>query len=353
MEKRKFIREPGVVYDLQFLYTLFFNRSYCFANFAVEDTDDKDFFMSLILENKDISKSFLPFFKRVNDRGIFFSKYYFDRYEKEIFNGFGVSDICKLVLDVDSFASNLLAHYFPAESSETLEKCRNSLPDLCRLVHASDYDDALKSELINFFVDPNEVVFRFSRDLSERYEWVKNQHRSVYESIVSVQDTFDLERLNKDIELGRIRLNIDVDLGSFSSISISVCALYRGCATVCMGEGSELLLLLGVQYDKYLEYLDEKGAEPFIHYFSTAFSDDTRIRILNVAKQRGEITVKDIEALFGFTGTNAYYHLNIMHKCGVFTIRTLGKTVYYRINPEFFENTAYSMKRFMADKKVV
>lgn len=150
MEKRKFIREPGVVYDLQFLYTLFFNQSYSFTNFAVEDTDDKDFFMSLILENKDISKSFLPFFKRVNDRGIFFSKYYFDKYEKEIFNGFGVSDICRLVLDVDSFASNLLGHYFPGESRETLEKCRKSLPDLCRLVHASDYDDTLKSELINF-----------------------------------------------------------------------------------------------------------------------------------------------------------------------------------------------------------
>ena len=75
-------------------------------------------------------------------------------------------------------------------------------------------------------------------------------------------------------------------------------------------------------------------------------------KLLSVRKL-DKITVKDIEAIFGFTGTNAYYHLNIMQKCGVFTIRTLGKTVYYRINPEFFENTAHSMKRFMSDKKVV
>ena len=51
-----------------------------------------------------------------------------------------------------------------------------------------------------------------------------------------------------------------------------------------------------------------------------------------------EITIKDLEQEFGFTGTNAYYHLSLMIKAGLLKTRNRGRVVLYSINKDYFKS---------------
>lgn len=45
--------------------------------------------------------------------------------------------------------------------------------------------------------------------------------------------------------------------------------------------------------------------------------------------QRSEVTCKDLEKIFNFSGSNAYHHITLLIKIGALKIRNEGKTIYY------------------------
>ena len=82
MGKVKFLREPGYIYDLFFLFTLKFNKEYCLTNFINYDksSDDTDYFNKLLNDFPPISDELLLFFYLTDDKKSFMTKFYFVPY---------------------------------------------------------------------------------------------------------------------------------------------------------------------------------------------------------------------------------------------------------------------------------
>lgn len=70
-----------------------------------------------------------------------------------------------------------------------------------------------------------------------------------------------------------------------------------------------------------------------------ALSDETRIRIMNVLLDLGELCVCDLEAGLDITQSKASRHLGILKQAGVLDVRRNGTWIYYRVHDDLGEAT--------------
>lgn len=62
-----------------------------------------------------------------------------------------------------------------------------------------------------------------------------------------------------------------------------------------------------------------------------ALSDESRLRIINILLQSGELCVCDIQAIMGFTQTKVSRHLSFLKRAGLVTDRRKGLWMLYSI----------------------
>jgi DNA-binding transcriptional ArsR family regulator len=85
---------------------------------------------------------------------------------------------------------------------------------------------------------------------------------------------------------------------------------------------------------------------PELHLVGNALTEPNRIEILNLLLQKGELTIKDIVQELGFSGTNTYYHLNLMFRANIVKCRSSGKPVYYSINRRGFDEICKQLSKY-------
>jgi DNA-binding transcriptional ArsR family regulator len=64
-----------------------------------------------------------------------------------------------------------------------------------------------------------------------------------------------------------------------------------------------------------------------------ALSDETRLRILNLLLEAGELCVCDIEAVLGCTQTKISRHMGYLTRAGLTADRKSGRWVFYSLSP--------------------
>ena len=65
--------------------------------------------------------------------------------------------------------------------------------------------------------------------------------------------------------------------------------------------------------------------------------------------ERKEVTCKDLEKTFNFSGSTAYHHITILTKIGAVKIRNEGKTIFYSLNRKYFDMMRAQLKVFSND----
>lgn len=70
-----------------------------------------------------------------------------------------------------------------------------------------------------------------------------------------------------------------------------------------------------------------------------ALSDETRIRMMNVLVELGELCVCDLEAGLDITQSKASRHLGILRQAGVVGMRRNGTWIYYRVHDDLSQAT--------------
>lgn len=65
-----------------------------------------------------------------------------------------------------------------------------------------------------------------------------------------------------------------------------------------------------------------------------SFSDESRIRILNIIFHHGEACIADLEMVLGFTQTKTSRHLAFLRNAGLTTPRRVDQFVYYSLNEQ-------------------
>ncbi len=74
------------------------------------------------------------------------------------------------------------------------------------------------------------------------------------------------------------------------------------------------------------------GAQIFL-----SCSDTSRLRILNLIMNNGEMCISDLERILEFTQTKTSRHLVYLKNSDILTIRKLNQWVFYQIKDEVFD----------------
>ena len=76
------------------------------------------------------------------------------------------------------------------------------------------------------------------------------------------------------------------------------------------------------------------GAQIFL-----AFSDTSRLRILNLIMTNGEMCITDLENILEFTQTKTSRHLIYLKNSGILTSRKFNQWMFYQIKDEVYDIT--------------
>src|SRR5262245_14159002 len=94
--------------------------------------------------------------------------------------------------------------------------------------------------------------------------------------------------------------------------------------------------------------LSEQVAKQAVEFFKL-LSDETRLRIVFVLKQRGELNVQTMCRILELTQPAVSHHLALLRVAGLIELRRAGKHNFYHLVPERFAETSSVLQYFMPD----
>lgn len=344
MKNIKFIKDPGYIYDLLFLFTLYFNKEYCLTHFINynKSSEDTDYFNKLLLDFGSISEELLPFFYLKDDKKSFMTQYYYEPYKEEFTTTYNISSVQAALSDYDSFITNLIKFYFIDITDKALEEFKNSVTAMSRLIKNSKYSGDIKSSLYAFFLEPIPAIQKLSYELIAKDFLLSQRYEKDFRKIAELQQQINIDQISNKLKMGNLH---EGNLDFFNDIYLTFCLFNKNCIKSHYYE-DKAVLLLGYDYIDYIDYVINANRMPELDAFGNALSENNRLDILDLIACKDEITIRDIEQELGFTGTNAYYHLSLMMKANMIKSRNQGRTVLYSINKRYFDVVCNMLSKY-------
>ena len=335
MPNIKLIKEPGLIYDLFYTFSLYFNMDYHFAHDLIpgKSETDSEFFRKTVQDFSPFSDDLLLFFYlKKNGRG-FITSCYFTPYKDAFAADYSFEFLLNKLSDHNQLIANMIDFYFPDISGEDILKHKNSIVELSKLIDSSDYEELIKRKLYSFFVNPEPVIRKLIYELMSKKVLLEEYYEKNYVSFLEVQNDLSFDSLKNDLSSF---YKIEFLEKECESIFVSVCLINKNCFNFMYCKETPVLLL-GYDYkESIIRYNAQKGL-PSLKELGDVLTEQNRIAILDLMLEREEITIKDLERLLSFTGSTAYYHLTMMMRVRMVKARNQGRTVLYSINEKYFE----------------
>ncbi len=345
MKNIKFVKQPGFVYDLFFLFALHFNKDY-FLKHGInynKSTEDTNYYNSILKDFSPIPDELVLFFHLGEDKQCVMTKYYFKPYHNMFFTDkYNTSVVYEALSNYEQITENVIRFYFKDADDKTVAECKSSLYAANKLICNSDYSPEIKSALYSFLIDPARIVHKLSYELIQKEFELNKRYNDNASHIAQLQLSFDCDLLCEGLKKCKIE---SISIDDFNNLYISYCFLHKNLIKSLFND-DEIIILLGSDYIDTIGYLEVKNYIPDLELFGNAIAEPNRVSVLNLILERGEITIKDLEQEFGFTGTNAYYHISLMIKAGMVKSRNRGRTVLYSINNQYFQTLINTLMKY-------
>ncbi len=344
MKRIRFLKEPGYVYDLYFLFALHFNKSYFVEQLPDHLRAEGEKHYERLLEYYGPFPEVLrPFFALRQDKKSFMSLYYYAPYAHRFATDFSLSLIQIDLMDCESVVDKLLRFYFTSIDEETLAECKTSVKALSRLIFHSEYSAEVKNGLYAVFLDPATYIQKLNLQLITKGYKLSNQYEQSRDVFSELESNFDWDETKAFYQN---EYNRKINLSDKKYIYVSFALNYSYILTMHC-EDVAATLILGKFYKKVIQYLKGKNNVANFKDFGSIISDATRMDILEMLLSREEAPIKEIEDQFGLTSANAYYHVSMMMKAGVLQSRNEGRLLYYSINRTFFRELQKWVDRYI------
>ena len=318
MKKIELLKQPGYIYDLFSLFVSYYNRAE--ANYGgggqMKAEENSDSFFRVYGA---FPEELLPFFWIKEKNVCFITANFFVPFKESFSADFGLSE-------------------------EECAACMDSPVAAGRQIKGSGYSAEIKSALYAFFLEPVPAIQKLCYELMVKEFHLSQLYEKKLETMMILQQNFDLERFQKDLEQDA---EMAVDFHSFEHIYLSFCC-YNTEAIATYHCNRDMVILLGLEYQETLKRLYGKKTSLQLDLIGNALAEKNRIDILNLLLDKGELTVRDVESGLGLSGTNAYYHLSLMMKANVIQARNQGRTVFYAINRQLFRALCEMLSRYAA-----
>lgn len=344
MDSVKFIKEPGYIYDLYHLFLCYFSKQQepetfsDFRNFG----EETEFVLRLLEQFGPFSDELLPFFCRKDKNVPFMMHCYFRKYKKYFRRGDVLSAVLEDLRNHDQVIEEMLRFYFPNLSDEEVAECRQSPTAAGRVIKNSQYNGDIKAGLFAFFLEPAAVIQKLSNELIAKEFLLSQTYDKSLRQLMELQNEFSLDEVWQALEDSRAEIIKD---DKIETIYVSFCRYAQRNVSFFPLENG-FVFMLGSRYRETLSYLHCQKKLPNLELVGKVLSEKNRIEILDLLLQRGEICMRDIEQVLGFSGTNAYYHLTMMQKAEMIKTSNRGRVVYYRLNPDCFKGACKLLSRY-------
>ncbi|MBE6952624.1 MAG: winged helix-turn-helix transcriptional regulator [Ruminococcaceae bacterium] len=344
MANVRFLKDPGFLYDLFFLFVLRFNKETCLKNYVNRNTSEEDltYYKNLAEEASEVSDGLLPFFYLRKDNLCFMTMYYFrDLVSKDI-ESCGFDTVQKELKKPEQIVTQMMRFYFPELSDKQLAACRESFVEISRMIHKSVYPAEVKSSLYSFFLYPEQSVQQLAYDMLAVKQTLSQRYERNYEKVLELYQQFDYEKVTSVLAS---TTNQTFDFTEFAEICVSFCQCNKNCLKLYTST-TVPVLILGKDYKAILTELQSQNERPELDLLGTILSERNRIELLDMMAKKGEVTIRDIESELNIVGTNAYYHLSMMLRVGMVKTRNRGRTLLYSLSGEYFTSVSNALLQY-------
>ena len=325
VKKVVFVQEPSFLWDLYFVFYLRFNFKTLFTEpFPDEKTEEfATFCKNILLIFGDVPKDLAIFFKiSEGSNSTFICDKYLKSFEKNFVGEYNVDFLQQELADYNQVIKRMLSFYLDGRGTAAAEECLSSKEKVFDCIKKSGLSMEEKINLYEFFMSPMQYITILQRTLMEKRALLSDYYREHYRKIINAYDQVAITELNN-------KMNIANDVvGLEGYVSYCLIDSFRFDWTI---NSNAYLYILGNKYEDALKKSD-KTAQSDVADFCYAFGEKNRIDILRLLKEREEVTCKDLERCFHFSGSTAYHHISILHRTGIVKARNEGKTIFYSLN---------------------
>jgi DNA-binding transcriptional ArsR family regulator len=339
MKKVVLLQEPSFLWDLYFVFYLRFNFKTIFKEpFPNKDTEE----FATACKNTLVRFGSFPdelaiFFKKYNrTESTFISDKYLKCFEKNFVKEYNIDFLQQELSDHNEVVLRMLSFYFEEIEPDKLEECLASKEKLFEHIKKSKLSMEEKVNLYEFFMTPMQYILTLQRTLIEKRAILADFYKENYKKIVDAYDQIAVNELNS-------RMNISED--ALLEGYVSYCLIDKFHFDLAINSQS-YLYILGNEYEYALEKTD-RTARSSVESFCYAFCEKNRVDILRLIRERGEVTCKDLERHFRFSGSTAYHHLSLLSRAGILKTRNEGKAIFYSINKEYIRQMRKSFDEFL------
>ena len=334
MSKIQVLQDPGFLYDLNFIFYLKFNMEA-----FIEDITDKSkkeentaYFKGAIAEFGEISDDLYVFYHANQSGRCFMTTYYLMPFVKQNPSEIDLNFIQSKLNDQKQLLRNLISFYFNNLPNEDIEDCISSPSKLFNIVKKSNLSGEEKSKLYEFFMDPAPYIQTLHYEIISKSLLLSDYYKDNYKKILDANNNLDIEIIQTQMK-GLKDLNF---LNSENQILyISFCLINKHLINSLPFDNG-LLYILGYDYTSVLDIAKKRNQKPNLQGLGISLCEESRVKILEMIAERGEITCKDLEREFNFSGSTSYHHITIMTKAGILKTRNEGKTILYSVNKKYF-----------------
>lgn len=333
MKNIRLLQEPGFLWDLYYMFFLRFNLD-TLSSVSPEEDGELLYCKDMVKRFADIPEDLYVFFRRSEkNNSTLVYEYYLKKFQKHFSDRYNVEYLQHRLVNWSEVIRNTISFYFDDVAQEELDKYASSKELLFDRLKNSDYSSEYKIKLYEFFINPEHYIKLLQRVLVDKISLLNDYYKECYRKIMDVYDPVQLNSFAESTDNVEREVYVSyciVDHKHFEHIS----------------DFDKCLYILGTDYEKGMEK-ESRGAEKLaLKNFCYALSESNRVDILNLLLEKGEITCKDLERFFDFSGSTAYHHISLMSRMGVVETRNKGKTIYYSINKRTLNDIVIYLKRF-------
>lgn len=334
INKVKFLRNPGYMCDLIFIFLYNFNRQYCLNKYINLDKSktDTEYFHGVMYEFLKISDKLLLFFNMDNRGKCFFTEYYFEPYQNILTSEYNLFFIQRQINDMKKITKNIFKYYFPDIAEEMRDSYLDSPMEILKSISDLKYDDKIKNLLYVFFINPDSIIQKLNNELLSANLLLEKYYDRNIIKVENIQNNINLIELFEMINQYK---NNDWLVDMTEDLTISVCLLNKN---YIIDNFDNKAIILGHDYKNMFSYLLSPKIEDDLSEIFSAFAIKNRITILDFIHEKGEISINEIANELKFSSATINYHLTLMHKAKIINKKYQGKKIIYSINKKRFKD---------------
>lgn len=345
MSQVRYVKEPGYVYDLMFIFILYYNKASWGKRFVSKERrqEDMEFYESIINRFPPFPDELKPFFYLNENNKSLLTEYYFQEEIEHYFGGHSTNYLYSKLSDTLALKNAIIKCYLPNFVFDDVQSLNTYA--LNRSLIKSELPDDIKQWILAILLDTKEYSKQLCDLLYSAESVVSEYHKEYYSETVKLCDEFDIISIQETFSAYNRDYNFDSGISSFS-----ICVFSRNLMRFDFSN-DQTFLIFGKYGEETIRAINKKSTDVDVLLYGKILSDGSRMKILQMLGEKHEMSTGEIAQKLLTALPTAYYHLEMMLSAGMLCSRNEGRAVYYVIEQEYFYNAAESVLRIIKGEK--